>query len=205
MKDGFTLSEVLIALVVIGVIAAITLPVIMANYRREEASARVKKFYSMLCNASTRAKADGNDWGYWAETGNNESEISSAETVKIFADEYLLPYLVYYKTEQSGRYYYIYLNDGTYFYIFKGTCIDFNVDVNGKKKPDKEGRDIFKFLYCPDSAGSSYKTGQIIPMQPKSITTREQALSMCKSTGGYCSTLLFMDGWQFKEDYPYSI
>ena len=45
-NKSFTLSEVLITLVVIGIIAAITVPVIMANHKKTEASSKLK----ILCN-----------------------------------------------------------------------------------------------------------------------------------------------------------
>ena len=40
---AFTLSEVLITLVVIGVIAAITIPVVVANYNEYEKVAKIRK------------------------------------------------------------------------------------------------------------------------------------------------------------------
>ncbi len=47
-KNGFTLSEVLIALVIIGVIAAITIPSIMLSTEKKEFVVRLNKAYSML-------------------------------------------------------------------------------------------------------------------------------------------------------------
>ena len=45
MKQGFTLAEVLITLGIIGVVAALTLPSIVAHQRKVEDSSRLKKFY----------------------------------------------------------------------------------------------------------------------------------------------------------------
>ena len=42
INEGFTLSEVLITLVIIGIIAAVTVPVIMANYKKAETAAKLK-------------------------------------------------------------------------------------------------------------------------------------------------------------------
>ena len=89
--------------------------------------------------------------------------------------------------------------------MYKGTCIDFVYDTNGDRKPNKEGSDIFRFLYCPYSNTGWLAEGKIIPYRPKSITTREQALQYCKESGSYCTALLAEDGWQFKEDYPRKI
>ena len=47
---AFTLAEVLITLVVIGIIAAITVPVVMANHKKTETAAKLKKFYSTMSN-----------------------------------------------------------------------------------------------------------------------------------------------------------
>ena len=47
-KNGFTLAEVLITLGIIGVVSALTLPSLITSYKKQEASARLKKFNSLL-------------------------------------------------------------------------------------------------------------------------------------------------------------
>lgn len=42
-KSAFTLAEVLITLGIIGVVAALTLPALMADYRAKELEVRFKK------------------------------------------------------------------------------------------------------------------------------------------------------------------
>jgi prepilin-type N-terminal cleavage/methylation domain-containing protein len=203
-NKGFTLAEVLITLVVIGVIAAITLPTLIANYKKQEATAKIKKFYSTMQQVSTRAKADGNDWLDWADTATNIQETTIA-TTKSFASRYVLPYMIYTNVRYSTLNTYIYLNDGTYFWLFKGGCIDFIYDINGAKKPNATGRDQFRFLYCPYSEKVWTASAKIIPYQRKTITTREEAMQYCKDNANYCSALLAFDGWEFKSDYPYKI
>ena len=58
---AFTLSEVLITLVIIGVISAITVPFLTAEYTENEKIAKVKKTYATLANAMTLVKANGGD------------------------------------------------------------------------------------------------------------------------------------------------
>ena len=58
---GFTLSEVLIALVIIGVIAAITLPVLWSNYQEHAIRSALKKNYSVLKQALDRYQADNSE------------------------------------------------------------------------------------------------------------------------------------------------
>lgn len=56
--NGFTLSEALITLAIIGVIAAITLPSIIQKYKRLVASTRLKHFYSMMSQAILSSEID---------------------------------------------------------------------------------------------------------------------------------------------------
>lgn len=84
--NAFTLAEVLITLAIIGVIAAITVPVLHANYTEQERISRVKKVYSVFANAMTFVKADGGD--YVLESGNN------IDSMKEWFDTYLAPRLV---------------------------------------------------------------------------------------------------------------
>ncbi len=113
--------------------------------------------------------------------------------------------MVYHNYKITGNQVTIYLNDGSNFRVKKGTCIDFNFDVNGAKKPNTAGRDIFTFVYCPKST-NNFTTAKIIPYHVKRVDTREKALESCKNDSPYtCATLLLFDGWEFKDDYPYSI
>lgn len=198
---GFTLAEVLITIVIIGVVAAIATPAIIANSRRTAASSKIIKFYSSLSQAATKAKADGNDWNYWAEDAKTASDNSS-DTVYEFGKQYILPYFNYYKYKLDGRFMYVYLNDGTSFKFFKGECIDFIYDTNGDIKPNQEGHDIFRFLYCPSASRQWVANGKVIPYRTKDMKTRAQAVQKCKESGMYCTALLAEDGWKFGHDYP---
>ena len=48
---GFTLAEVLITLGIIGVVAAMTLPNVIAGYRKKTVETRLAKLYSSINNA----------------------------------------------------------------------------------------------------------------------------------------------------------
>ena len=47
-KKGFTLAEVLITLGIIGIVAAMTMPALIANHQKQVAATAVKKMYSQL-------------------------------------------------------------------------------------------------------------------------------------------------------------
>lgn len=60
MKKGFTLSEVLITLSVIGVLAALTLPTLVTTYKSVIVKNELKKIYSSLQNIMLYAVPDRN-------------------------------------------------------------------------------------------------------------------------------------------------
>ena len=84
--NSFTLSEVLITLVVIGIVAALTVPAIVANYTEKARISRIKKIYSTLANAMTYVKANGGDYDFEA-AANNEDEAER------WFNSYIKPYL----------------------------------------------------------------------------------------------------------------
>jgi prepilin-type N-terminal cleavage/methylation domain-containing protein len=51
LKHGFTLAEVLITLVIIGVVAALTIPAAINKYKDEELKSQFKKAYSTISQA----------------------------------------------------------------------------------------------------------------------------------------------------------
>ena len=57
MKKAFTLSEVLITLVIIGVVAALTIPVLQENYLEKERIAKVKKKLFNACKCHDISKS----------------------------------------------------------------------------------------------------------------------------------------------------
>ena len=48
MKKGFTLSEILITLTIVGVVAALTVPAVMKNYRNRLYVAQLQKTYAQI-------------------------------------------------------------------------------------------------------------------------------------------------------------
>lgn len=67
-KFGFTLAEVLITLVIIGVIAAITIPALMNNTNKTENVVAYKKALSVVNQAlNTEYSLEGNTAGYTAQ------------------------------------------------------------------------------------------------------------------------------------------
>ncbi len=211
-KKGFTLAEVLITLAIIGVVAALTIPSVARNYQNQEIISRFKKTYSALANTTNLAIAEYGPVETW-ELGTPLIG-SSAEQ---FVNTYMIPYLKVSKncgsTNSAGdcnRY-----TDGTWarFYLTDGTFLRVgisadnyawvHVDINGARKPNKTGRDVFEFKYYIKNAGAS--TGKFVPAC--FYCSREDLINDpnwgCNknASGHYCTALIMRDGWQIKDDY----
>ena len=82
-KSAFTLAEVLITLGIIGVVAAMTLPALVNNYKEKELATQVKKTFSNIQNAALLAQKD------LGAVGDNtflfDVTNTHAETAKNFA------------------------------------------------------------------------------------------------------------------------
>ena len=87
-KFAFTLSEVLITLGIIGVVAAMTLPSVMQNYREKETAAKLKKVYSILSQALVSAI---NDTGMTVDQWDLK-EGDSIEGSQVLLYKYFEPY-----------------------------------------------------------------------------------------------------------------
>jgi len=89
---AFTFAEVLITLVIIGVIAAITVPICIENYRRVSVPAKLKKFYSNMNNALRLWYA--NSGNYAGSYSFEDSEIKNAQALKNFYENSIGKYLI---------------------------------------------------------------------------------------------------------------
>lgn len=82
---AFTLAEVLITLGVIGVVAAMTLPALVAKYKDRVLVNQAKRSYSIISNAMMKAKADYNFDSYGDLFNINRS---NDEIIDILAKEF---------------------------------------------------------------------------------------------------------------------
>lgn len=83
-KPGFTLAEVLITLGIIGVVAALTMPVLVGNYQKKQTVTKLKRAFSVLSQAVLMSELDNGSTEFW----NYNLEA------KEFYDIYLKKYLI---------------------------------------------------------------------------------------------------------------
>lgn len=227
-KFAFTLAETLITLVIIGVIAAITVPALIATHQKETTVTRLKKMFSALSQTTNKAIADNGPVSTWT-LGQNRN----ANDAKTFLNNYLTPYLSlsekpttfaegnwrdfknYKELNNSSKSYdsaYVrfYLNDGTSVTsrIDDNSRLIMYVDINGDAKPNKVGRDIFEVNYCIFTSDKCAMPGKFIANAEQQ--TREQLISASdinncnKQKAGYrCLALIMKDSWTIAYDYPW--
>ena len=165
MKKAFTLAEVLITLGIIGIVAAMTMPTLIANYKTKEIVGKLKKLQSSMSQAALMAV---NEYGAIDTWGIIKDDKESAHLV----GTRLKPYLKLLDdcgTETSESYtgqwhllngvfqskvtdfsldcyYKLRLADGSEIFIRPtNNGANIMVDINGKHVPNVLGKDIFFF------------------------------------------------------------
>lgn len=207
-RFGFTLAEVLITLGVIGILVALTLPILIGNYQKKQFQAGLNKEYSVLLQALDMYKENN---------GANLSSKDCAFTKSSFKN-YLQPYLkvlvdcgdsqadvsyldmcvrngAWYQKESSYLTYTGYEAAENYFddgqlVLLDGSVLMFqndgnggssyvSVDVNGfKKRPNKWGVDLFTFQLM--------ENGKLLPMGMKETDyTYEDVFCSKNSSNNY--------------------
>lgn len=74
-KNGFTLAEVLITLGIIGVVAALTMPPLIAKYKEKVTITKLKKFYSVMSQAYQSAVFDNGTADTWGLTTDGAGAV----------------------------------------------------------------------------------------------------------------------------------
>ena len=218
-KKGFTLAEVLITLGVIGVVAALTMPAVIANYQKKAATAKLKKVYSMISQILEKEQVVEN-----LDSWDNSEDVLKQYFIPNFTDAKLYPAI----SNNGGK---VMCNPNSHQYVWRnnvgistpfldkktaaikladGTCIGLNpspsrdvfIDINGTDNPpNMAGKDLFFFMINTDA--------RLLPIgynweYSKINGTDGQACNKKAAGGGYtCAAKVIMDNWEMKKDYPW--
>lgn len=229
-KRANTLSETLIALVIVGVVFTIAMGTIVADHNKNQTVVRMKKAYSVLSQSIDGAVAREGSISTW-DFPDSLSERGS----NVFFDYYLKPSLVLSRdcknstTDQcdytfkeldgtekalNSTWTRFFLNDGMFVAMqTNGTenykVIYFYVDTNGKKRLNVVARDIFLFEYWVQNDAHPEYVGKLLPFGHE--YTREELISSSNpnncskgQNGNYCGALIIKDEWQIISGYPWA-
>ena len=229
-KTGFTLAEVLITLGIIGIVSALTMPVLIGNYQKRQTVTQLKKVYSELSQAAAMATltyGDMENWDYsmagldffnkYFTSFMNISQTTVGD-VKDTGITYLQvsgkPETGLKLMKDSGNI--ITLPSGSQIFVtpeISSTNIvtykAFGVDLNGFKKPNKFGRDLFLFSiskkgvlpYHMDDGEST----EVERDRDELLNGPSDHSYQCNRSGRgmWCAAVIMMDGWEIRDDYPW--
>lgn len=85
MKKGFTLAEILITLGIIGIVSAVTIPVLIENHRKNVTVTRLKKAYTTISQAMLLSVSENGDYINW-----DDPQVIGDDN---YFNKYLLPYI----------------------------------------------------------------------------------------------------------------
>ena len=222
-RTAFTVAEILITLGIIGVIVAITMPSLITGYQKQQTVTKLKKAYSIIYQALNRNAFDD-------VVVSDKTSFSIQDSID-YVDTYLAPYMQIIKNcgaettedcqfnakglngkniSEFNRYNNqctkIFLNDGIEIMPCPTTnYMQFIVDINGTKKPNIVGKDIFEFEYGKNSDNRIY--GKLLPRFNYDTVEAHIAdlPNRCNKNqnGQACASLIMIDGWQIKKHYPW--
>lgn len=213
MKKAFTLAEVLITLGIIGVVAALTMPMLIAHFEKTTTATKLKKFYSVMAQATDKAMSENGDWSTW------DYSLSA----KDFFNKYYASNLKVVKTN-GGRY--MVLEDGTVFTLRKNSSYNaikdfyFGIYPKGYQAQRIGGRTYFEIAlynlknmkkmcnYGPSMCGFSGDGVYMgdAPAYKHWLNYSDSAYCSFKrgdpAWGSYeCYYKFIQDGFMFKNDY----
>ena len=212
LKQGFTLAEVLITLGIIGVVAAMTIPNLIASVTKTRTASELKKAYADISVAMRLAEGEFGDITGWTYDNKTSSAIACAALF----DTYLMPFMKVSRKElvRSELKYYtpsgaaesqlaVLRGNSVAYTLLSGTqiivsnnsigtnkgamgSIQMIIDLNGyHQKPNRFGRDAF-FLYLLPTKGVRFHSISDGESFDK-IKTRKQLLNGPSSNGYQCN------------------
>ena len=221
-KIAFTLAEVLITLGIIGVVAAMTIPTLMANHRKKVVETKLEKIYSVMNQAINLTNAEYGDVTNWIiDCGSSNSPTCSINEVENWFNSTIGKHLETLKTgktkNKTDDILLIYLKDGSILGV-TNYIYDMFFYVNSDAISNaRSGKNYFLFRFNPillshqnnEEAQKDLKYSLKPTFEPYSNYwngTREQLIDghsfSCAQNHAFCAKLIQYDGWKISKDYP---
>ncbi len=211
---GFTLAEVLITLGIIGVVAALTIPTLMLQHRKQVAANRLKVVSSTLQQVHEMLKVD---FGYKYQSEQDYLEPNNPdEALRIF-NKYYEPYMKFNTIKKGTKGLFAYFPNGSAIYFRRprhcdGTplaCTYFVYCVEGKycqnydedalyaninPKTDNVHTFLLRLTGLP-----AYELHNTYQIPHNSIVER-----CAGGAGEDCVLLIHDNSWAIPDDYPFN-
>ncbi len=214
-KLAFTLAEVLITLGIIGVVAALTFPILIKSYEEKAIVTQFKKVHSALFSAYTQSAQENGTADTWVDTATAYANLKPFLSVQSdcgISTPCTRPSFKYLDESYSGggaNHYHLILSDATIIQFGGGavtsasggwTLFDHNVvyyillvDINGLKKPNQMGMDIF-FFGLTTRKGSPVVTAGLPQWNLLELSCCEIGATPAWYRGGSCAFWVFKHG-----------
>ena len=217
---AFTLAEVLITLGIIGIVAAMTIPTLIANYQKQQTVSKLKKFYSTINQAIKLSEVDNGFAAQWQYPPNGRF---NPDVMEEWFNKYFAKYFVYkdiQKTEDGilikmsgGDIFAIYatsdvkLNPHIIYFANQSSCDDYisnndnHIFYNGYPL---DGKNNFLFSMNKEKGIiETYFYAYPGDERSKELFIRNGKNMGCAETYKYfCAALIEISGWQIPKDYP---
>jgi len=225
-RVAFTLAEVLITLAIIGVVAAMTIPTLISNYKKNVVETKLAKFYTTINQALKLSSVDNGPYETWdriltEDVSDGDGNLlwrRGTNTLEWF-NKYLKPYIrstnvVVDENDRDGKIA-VYLMDGSLLYfedsswLFYPDAKDFETSLqeDGYNNRDKKLCGIkyftFKFLYDSSTGVAPYSDEW--NGEREFLLTRSNVGCNKNATNeaAYCTKLIQLNNWKIPEDYPF--
>ena len=223
---AFTLAEVLITLGIIGVVAAMTMPALIQNYRNQVVETRLKKFYSTMNQAIAMSIKDNGDvetWTYFNDDQKDEdgNYINRVDDNDRSFNNYLAQYLKIIDKKDvvdgySGQKRKLYFFEDGSAFAFVGhenrdiTFFPKNAEKCITQKENPLGYCAFMFEFYPISDERHWKYLHEKGVEPF-LFNWDGTVDMLYSDVGYgckaaypayCTAIIQRNGWKVPKDYP---
>jgi type II secretory pathway pseudopilin PulG len=229
-KSAFTLAETLIAIGIIGVVSALTIPTLIKNYQKRVIEVNLKKTYADISRVIRQSEAENGTFDGWDYTIGYDAVLK----------KYIMPYIQLYpcngrcfdpkignggnwhsgKTNQApGGIYNVppkyYTKDGRHIaFVYWGhepyngyKTLVFIVDVNGNAGKSVMGQDVFAI--SPKRWGTNESISMALHDYNKTNTFSDaevQRRCFAKADeGAQCGEWIKRNGWKFPKNYPYEV
>ena len=207
-QKAFTLAEVLITLGIIGIVAALTIPVLLSKYREKVYLTQLKKMVAMVERALERVNFETGSIGDTFMNCYNKDVYSKASCFNNILFEYgdidkNSVITKYVHPAQSP----LYFKDGSSLNMntvnATATYTVFTFDVNGTKGPGKFGIDKFAVHYYPISGNCKVVYCPLMYQMSFKESNRSSIISSCKNGDTQaCTRLIYQNGFEKPKDYP---